>query len=163
MMGAGKSAVGEALARRLGRGFVDGDAEVERLAGMTIPEIFEREGEAGFRARERAVLDALAGQPLVVALGGGAIAQPGAAERLLASGTVIWLRARPASLLERVGEGEGRPLLQGLDSGGRLARLRELLARREPHYARAQIVVDTDDAGPEQIAAALAARLEAAA
>jgi shikimate kinase len=163
MMGAGKSAVGAVLATRLGRGFVDGDAEVERRAGMAIPEIFEREGEAGFRLRESAIIDALAGQPLVVALGGGAMAQPGAAERLLASGTVVWLRARPESLLDRVGEGEGRPLLQGLDPGQRLARLRELLTRREPHYARAQIVVDTDDAGPEAIAAVLAARLEAAA
>jgi shikimate kinase len=163
MMGAGKSAVGEALARRLGRTFVDADAEVERGAGLSVAEIFEREGEAGFRVRERAALEALAGRPLVVALGGGAIAQPGAAERLLASGTVVWLRARPETLLARVGEGEERPLLRGLGREARLARLGELLQRRELHYARAQIAIDTDDADPEQVAAQLAARLEAAA
>jgi shikimate kinase len=144
MMGAGKSAVGRALAARLGCGFVDSDAEIEKAAGASVREIFEREGEAGFRARERSVLDSLAGQPLVVALGGGAIAQPGAPELLATSGTVVWLRASPDTLAGRIGDAETRPLLRGLDPAARTARLSALLAERTPAYETARIAVDTD-------------------
>jgi shikimate kinase len=144
MMGAGKSAVGRALAARLERGFVDSDVEIEKAAGASVREIFEREGEQGFRARERAAIDALAGQPLVVALGGGAIAQPGAPEKLAQTGTVVWLRASPDTLAGRIGDAETRPLLRGLDPAARTARLAELLAARAPAYASARIAVDTD-------------------
>lgn len=161
-MGAGKSAVGERLAERLGLGFADADLEVEQAAGARITEIFAREGERGFRVRERRAIEALAGRPLVVALGGGAIAQPGAPERLAASGTVIWLRARPETLAARIGEGAERPLLAGLDAGGRLARLRALLEERSPCYATAQLVVDTDELAPDAVAAHIAARLRGA-
>ncbi len=159
MMGAGKTAVGAALARRLGRPFVDSDAEVEARAGRSIAALFEAEGEPAFRARERGVIDALAGRPGVVALGGGAIAQPGARERLAANGVIVWLRARPETLLSRVRGGESRPLLAGLDRGARLARLRGLLAAREPHYAAADLALDTDERGVEDLAAELAKRL----
>ena len=159
MMGAGKSAVGPRLAARLGRRFVDVDQEIEREAGCSVGELFAREGEAGFRARERAWLERLAGAPLVVALGGGAVAQPGARERLSASGILVYLRARPETLLERVGDAEARPLLRGLSREARLARLVALLAEREPHYASASIVVDTDEAAEEDVAERIAARL----
>ncbi len=151
MMGAGKSAVGQALARRLGRRFVDTDAEIERESGGGIREIFQREGEAGFRQREARAIEALRGEACVAALGGGAIAQPGAAERLCSSGIVVYLRARPESLLARVGNGSGRPLLEGADPGARLERLRALLAERAPHYESAAIVVDTDELSLDQV------------
>jgi shikimate kinase len=159
MMGAGKSAVGRALAARLGREFVDTDAEIEKAAGASVGEIFEREGEAGFRARERAAVEAVAGRAVVAALGGGAIAQPGAAERLAATGVVVYLRARPETLAARVGDAEARPLLRGLDAGGRAARLAELLAAREPAYATAAVVVDTDGLDVARVADAVVERL----
>jgi 3-dehydroquinate synthase len=159
MMGAGKSSVGAALARRLGRRFVDTDAEVERAGGMSVSEIFERQGETAFRTLERAAIEALEGETCVVALGGGAIAQPGAAEWLAARGTVVYLRARPESLLQRVGFGAGRPLLAGAEGPERLERLRELLAERAPHYESAAIVVDTDDLELDRVVEAVARQL----
>jgi shikimate kinase len=162
MMGAGKSSLGPRLAARMGRRFVDTDQEIERSAGQSVAELFAREGEAAFRARERALVEALAGAPLVVALGGGAVAQPGLRERLAASGTLVYLRARPETLLERVADAETRPLLRGLSRGQRLARLSALLAEREPHYASAAIVLDTDAAAVEDLVEELAARLAGA-
>src|SRR5690606_5874667 len=133
-MGAGKSAVGPLLAARLGLPFVDLDAEVERAAGARIATIFAREGEPAFRARERAAIERVAGRTAVVALGGGAIAQPGAARRLAETGTVVWLRARPETLAARIGEARERPLLAGLGPAARRARIAALLAEREPCY-----------------------------
>lgn len=174
MMGAGKSAVGRRLAERLGRRFVDTDAEIEREAGASVAAIFERDGEAGFRARERrAITRAItrssgrtARDAAVVALGGGAIAQPGAARRLAAAGVVVWLRARPETLARRVGEGPGadtRPLLRGLGTADRLRRLAELAATREPHYATARIVVDTDERSEGEVVEAIVRELSAGA
>ena len=162
MMGAGKSSVGPRLAVRLGKRFVDTDQEIEQGAGCSIADLFAREGEAAFRARERALIERLAGAPLVVALGGGAVAQPGALELLAARGTVVYLRARPETLLGRVADAETRPLLRGLSRRERLARLAALLAEREPHYASASIVVDTDGAEVEHVVERLAERLAAA-
>lgn len=162
MMGAGKSRVGPALARRLGCRFVDSDAEVEREAGCSVAELFAREGEAGFRRRERRAIEAWAGQGAVVALGGGAVAQPGAREVLEQAGTLVYLRARPETLLARLGAAEGRPLLAGTDRDARLARLRALLVERAPHYEAASVVVDTDELGPEAVLERVADALEAA-
>jgi len=160
MMGAGKSAVGARLAERLGVAFVDTDAEIEREAGASVAELFEREGEEGFRVRERAAIAAVAGRHAVVALGGGAVAQPGARERLAASGTLVWLRARPETLAARVAdEAAERPLLRGLAPPERRERLAKLLAEREPHYAAAPVAVDTDALSPEAVAERLARRL----
>jgi shikimate kinase len=160
MMGAGKSTVGARLAQRLGRRFVDTDAMVERAAGCRVAEIFEREGEAGFRRREREAIEACAGAPLVVALGGGAISQPGAGERLAGTGVVVYLRARPQTLLERVGDASSRPLLRGLSREGQLARLEALLAERRAAYESASIVVDTDGAAADAVAETLAKRIQ---
>ena len=160
MMGSGKTSVGHRLAERLGRRFVDTDREVAMAARATVKEIFEREGEAGFRTRERAAIEAVAGSGAVVSLGGGAVAQPGVAETLAASGTIVYLRARPETLLRRVGAARSRPLLRGLSRPARLERLRGLLAERQAHYERAALVVDTDDANVEQVADAIVRRLE---
>jgi shikimate kinase len=160
-MGAGKSAVGARLAARLALPFYDTDGEVEREAAASVAEIFAREGEAGFRARERKAIEALLGERAVVALGGGALTVPGTVERLEAHGRLVYLRARPETLLGRVGEGRERPLLRGLDAPARLARLAELLARREADYARAAIVVDVDEGGVEAVVERILARLAA--
>jgi len=159
MMGAGKSSVAVELGKQLGVGVYDSDAVIQDEAGMTIPEIFSREGEGGFRAREREAIESLARRGGVVALGGGAMAQPGAPERLRASGVVVYLRARAETLARRVGSGASRPLLAGLDEVGRLAKLRELIAQREPSYMQAHHVVDADTGHPRRIAREIVARL----
>lgn len=158
MMGAGKSTVGPALATRLGRAFVDTDQEVERVAGATVAEIFSREGETGFREREQTAIEAAGQRAAVVALGGGAIVQPGAADRLTAVGLVVWLEADPDTILERIGDAGSRPLLAGLDPAGQRAKLEALLAARKPYYARAAIRVDatrSPEAVVDEIVAAM--------
>lgn len=152
MMGAGKSAVGRELARRLGRPFVDADREIESTRGLAIGEIFAREGEAAFRVLEREAVERLAGRPAVVALGGGALGQAEVRAVVRRTGTVVWLRARPETLLARIGDCDARPLLAGLAAPERLARLRALLAERDAHYATASLVVDTDAATVEEVA-----------
>ncbi len=157
MMGSGKSAIGPLLAERLGRPFIDTDAEIERRSGRSVAAIFAEDGEEAFRALEAREIEAAAGQGAVVALGGGAIAQKNAAERLAATGEIVYLRARPETLLERMRGADTRPLLAGLGDRARLERLRELLAARAETYAEAGFVVDVDDDLP----AALAERIEA--
>lgn len=161
MMGSGKSTVGVALARRLSRPFVDTDVEIECAAGSSVAEIFEREGEAVFREREREAIAKWEGEPAVVALGGGAIAQPGAAKRLSRCGTIVYLRARPETLLARLGEAGTRPLLRGLDRQGRQRRIEAILRERRDAYATAAVTVDTDGLDPEQVAREIAGRLDA--
>jgi shikimate kinase len=162
MMGAGKSSVGAALAQRLGRPFLDSDEQIERLAGKPIARIFDEEGEAAFRELEaRVVEDLSSGPPVVAALGGGAIAQPGMAERVARRATVIYLRASPEQLLDRIGDPTSRPLLRGLDREDRLARLRAFAAEREASYLTARVVIETDGATIAQVVSRIAHRLVA--
>lgn len=162
-MGAGKTVVGRRLAVALGRPFVDTDAMIEAEAGMPVSDIFAREGEDGFRARERrAVAAACAMPPAVIAVGGGALIDPENRRRLLEAGPVVYLRATPEELLQRVGEAAERPLLAGATSPEeRLARIRELLARRESAYACATHVVDTSGCTPEAVVDRVRRLLEA--
>ncbi len=149
-MAAGKTRVGAELARRLAWEHVDLDSEIERSAGRAVAEIFAREGEGGFRAREAAATRELEERErLVLSTGGGWAAQPGLWDRL-ASGTFFaWLRVSPAEALARAaGEAGSRPLLQSADSEGRV---RALLREREPFYGRAHAVVDTDGRDPADI------------
>jgi shikimate kinase len=162
MMGAGKSAVGPSLAHRLGRCFYDTDVEIERAAGATIPEIFASEGESAFRDRERSAIEAVLGSHQVVALGGGAITQPGAADRLARAGTLVYLKAAPETLLDRLGDCAGRPLLSEIAPEARLAELRALLAQREPAYSSAAIGVSTDGRTIEAVVEEICLRLSAA-
>jgi shikimate kinase len=114
LMGAGKTTVGERCARRLGRPFVDTDDLVESVSGATVAQLFATEGEAGFRARERtAVADACASPvATVIGCGGGAVLDPKNRRALRACGFVVWLRAAPEVLAERVaGDAPDRPLL----------------------------------------------------
>ena len=149
-MGTGKSAIGRLLAERLGRPFVDTDAEVERETGATIAAIFRDRGEADFRRLESTVLArAAAIDGAIVATGGGA---PTIAENrrcMRETGTIVRLAAAAETVLERVGGGEDRPLLAG--ASDRAARVRELLAARETAYADADLVVDTTGLTPAAV------------
>ena len=161
-MGAGKSAVGPLLARSLDRRFVDTDREIERSAGVAVSEIFAAEGERAFRDRERELVERLSSGSDVVALGGGAIAQPGAATILGRAGTVVYLKASPGSLLSRLGNCSDRPLLRGLTADERLARLETLLADRMSAYETAAITVDTERRTVEGVVEEILQRLDPA-
>ncbi|MBB4629151.1 shikimate kinase [Paracoccus denitrificans] len=139
MMGAGKTAIGGELARRLRRPFSDTDAEIERAAAMTIPEIFARDGEEFFRARESEVLGrVLASGPGVVSTGGGAWLRPENRARIGEDGVSVWLDCDLETLWHRVRHRPTRPLLQTPDPRGTLERL---LDERSPVYALADIRV----------------------
>ena len=150
MMGSGKTSTGRPLAERLGYGFVDADAVIEQAAGCSIPEIFERDGEAGFRSLESQVLSAISQRhSLVVATGGGVVTQP---ENwgLLHSGIVIWLDVVPDQLLHRLNaDSTVRPLLQTTDPE---ASLNTLLNERRPLYGEADLTVVINDETPEAVA-----------
>ena len=150
MMGSGKTSTGRPLAERLGYGFVDADAVIEQAAGCSIPEIFERDGEAGFRSLESQVLSAISQRhSLVVATGGGVVTQQ---ENwgLLHSGIVIWLDVVPEQLMERLrSDNTVRPLLQTADPD---AALNALLEQRRPLYAEADLTVVINEETPETVA-----------
>jgi shikimate kinase len=160
-MGTGKTEVGRRLARGLGRPFVDVDRLVESRAGKTVREIFETEGEPRFRELEReAVREATALPGAVVATGGGALLDPESRRRLLAAGLVVRLDAEPEAILDRVGGGEQRPLLAGLDRPARVAKIRALLAERAVAYGVAPHAVDTTGLDPDTVAARIRALVE---
>jgi shikimate kinase len=162
--GAGKSTVGPLLAALLGAEFTETDTMVEAVAGKPVSDIFISDGEPAFRDLERrAVAEALAGRPGIVALGGGAVMDPGTRD-LLAGHRVVYLRTGFTSAVRRVGLDTPRPLLLQNPR----ARMRELLEQRLPVYeALARITVTTDDRDPQEIAdeiaAAVTARIAAAA
>jgi len=141
MMGAGKTAVGGALARMLDVPFVDSDRQIEEAANMSIAEIFDRDGEAFFRDRESRVLARLLdGPPCILSAGGGAFLQEENRRMIAERGLAVWLRASPDLLWSRVSHKDTRPLLR-VDNPR--ARLNELLRAREPAYARAGLIVDS--------------------
>jgi shikimate kinase len=142
-MGSGKTAVGRQLARVLALPFHDSDAEIERRTGVDIPFIFEKEGEAGFRQREREALEALTAlEGIVLATGGGAVLLPENRRLLAERGRVVYLRTSVAQQADRVRHGRHRPLLA---SGDHETRLGQLMDARAPLYAEiADVVVSTD-------------------
>lgn len=141
MPGAGKTAVGTALARRLAVPFRDSDEEIVRAAAMSIAEIFERDGEPFFRARESEVLMRLLdGVPSVLSTGGGAYLRPQNRAAISERGVAVWLDADLDLLWSRVRHKDSRPLLRTADPR---ATLTELYAARVPHYAQAEIAVRT--------------------
>ena len=144
MMGVGKTAVGQEIARQLGVSFTDTDAEIERAAAMSISEIFARDGEAFFRDRESLVLSRLlAGPGGVISTGGGAWIQPQNRTLIRAAGLSLWLDADLDTLWHRVRQRPTRPLLLTEDPRGTLA---ALIERRNPIYARADLHVNSDAA-----------------
>ena len=124
LMGAGKTTVGRALAKKLNKRFIDSDHEIEARTGASIPLIFEIEGEASFRQREAEVIhDLTAQQGIVLATGGGAVLRKENRDALKAHGTVIYLRASVNHILQRTGRDKNRPLLQTADPRRRLEEL----------------------------------------
>lgn len=142
-MGSGKTAVGRQLARLLDMQFYDSDAEIERITGVDIPFIFEKEGEAKFRERECEVIDGLTQlNGVILATGGGAILAAQNREHLQSRGKVIYLRTSVEQQIDRTKHGRHRPLLHTADPE---QRLRDLLALRAPLYESiATIIVSTD-------------------
>ncbi|WP_233588333.1 bifunctional shikimate kinase/3-dehydroquinate synthase AroKB [Herminiimonas sp. KBW02] len=142
LMGAGKTTVGRALAKRLNKRFIDSDHEIEERTGATIPLIFEIEGEAAFRQREAEVIrDLTAQQDIVLATGGGAVLNAESRAYLKSRGTVIYLRASVNSIVQRTSHDKNRPLLQ---TGDPRKTIEELSRIREPLYNEvAHIVIDT--------------------
>ena len=141
-MGTGKTTIGRAVAQKLGFGLLDSDHEIERLQGKTIPDIFAQEGEAAFRAMERAFVEhGHPAQRSVVSCGGGLVVQPGMLERLKARGVVVCLHASIETILARTARQRNRPLLAVEDPE---ARVRALYAQREPIYRRSGTLILTD-------------------
>lgn len=148
LMGAGKSAVGRRLAARLGLPFVDADQEIERAAGCTIEDIFERYGEPAFRDVERRVIARLLSDPVhVLATGGGAFMDAETRALIAERGLSLWLRAGLDLLVARTARRDNRPLLKQVD---RRATLQRLIEVRYPVYAQADLIVDSLDGPLEQ-------------
>jgi shikimate kinase len=158
-MGAGKTAIGRELARQLGLEFLDADQELERRTGADVALIFEKEGETGFRRREREIIGELTQRDrLVLATGGGAVLDPANREVLKARGCVVYLKASVAAQAARTGQGRTRPLLAGED---RQARLEQLFSVRAPLYEElAQLTVETDAGHVRHIAQRIIEALE---
>ncbi len=158
LMGAGKTTVGRRLERRLDLAFVDADAEIEEAAGETIPEIFERRGEAAFRAGERRVIARLlSGPPQVLATGGGAYMDPVTRANIAARGISIWLKADLDILMKRVGKRGDRPLLQ---NGDPRATMQRLMEERYPVYAEADITIESLEGPHDTIVETIVERLK---
>lgn len=146
-MGAGKTTIGRQLAKSLGLDFMDSDHEIESRTGASIPLIFEVEGEAGFRRREREMIDELTQRSrIVLATGGGAVLDPANRAHLSARGQVVYLRASLEHLLKRTAKDRNRPLLRTDDPRARPEQiLARILEQRDPLYSEiADLVVETD-------------------
>ena len=149
-MGAGKTTIGRALASNRNWEFSDSDAQVEARAGRTVADIWAAEGEKGFRTLESTALrEALAAEePAVIAAAGGTVLDPSNRALLRRHQPVVWLRADPTTLAQRLGDGTGRPLLADEPA----AALKALAAEREPLYAEvADVTIDVDFLGPQKV------------
>ena len=157
-MGAGKSAVGRQLAKLLHLSFVDSDDEIETRTGVDIPFIFEKEGEDGFRKREAKVIDDLSAmESVVLATGGGAVADPQNRSRLGARGFVVYLYTTVDQQLARTQKGRERPMLANGDSRNILE---DLMAVRDPLYREiADLTVETDGRKVKAVASEILERL----
>jgi len=158
-MGAGKSAVGKALAARLGKSLVELDSVIERKAEMSIPEIFQKQGETAFRELEiDAAKDVSGRRNLVVACGGGVVLNRINIDRLRNESVVVYLKASPEVLSSRIsGTGAERPLLKASDGGLGIV---ELLRFREPFYDRAaDIEIDTSELDIDSVVEQIVAEL----
>jgi shikimate kinase len=159
-MGAGKTTIGRHLATLLHKRFVDVDHEIEKRTGVSIPVIFEIEGEAGFRRRESAVIEELTRDTnIVLATGGGAVLLEENRKVLKERGIVAYLQADIETLVERTRRDRNRPLLQTDNPRGKIE---ELLQQREPIYREvADVIINTGQRAPSSVARDVAAQLKA--
>jgi shikimate kinase len=149
MMGSGKSSIGRRVALRLGIPFVDADTEIEKAAGMSIPDIFSIRGEAEFRSGEaRVIVRLLEGGPQVLSTGGGAFMSCDTRAAIAAKGISIWLNAEFDVLMKRIRRRHDRPLLKTDDPA---ATLRKLMQERDPTYALADLAVQSCDVPHDKI------------
>ena len=150
-MGAGKSTIGERVAKGLGFTFVDTDSLIEKREGKSIPKIFADSGESGFRERESAALESLASlEHIVLATGGGIVTVPSNAALLRELGFVVWLNSGEDAIFRRVSKNQNRPLLR---TPRPRETIRDLLREREPLYrACADLEIDTTDLTEDEIA-----------
>lgn len=144
-MGAGKTTVGKRLGETLGLEFIDSDHEIELRTGVDIPYIFEKEGEPGFRRREKAVIaDLSLRSGIVLATGGGSVVDPDNRQCLAARGFVVYLHASVDQQLARTARSDNRPLLKNI--ANRREVLQQLFSLRDPLYREiADLVLDTDE------------------
>ena len=158
-MGAGKTTIGRHLATLLTKRFLDADHEIEKRTGVSIPVIFEIEGEAGFRRRESSVIGELTQErDIVLATGGGVILLEENRQALIQHGIVVYLHADIETLVDRTRRDRNRPLLQTEDPR---AKIEELLREREPMYRQmADVVVDTGQRAPSSVARDIVSRLK---
>ena len=139
MMGSGKTTMGRALAKHLGKVFVDSDEEIQKRTGVTIPHIFDIEGETGFRQRETAAIrDLVERDNMVLATGGGAVLAEQSRELMRQNGIVVYLKANVHDLWQRTRHDRNRPLLQTADP---YAKLTELFQQRDPLYLQVADIV----------------------
>ena len=160
-MGSGKTAVGRYLSRLLDLTFHDSDTEIERRTGVDIPYIFEREGEAGFRQREREAIEVLtAMEHIILATGGGAVLLPENRRLLSGRGFVVYLETSVSQQVERVKQGRTRPLLANVDTS---VKLTQLMSHRTPLYLEiADVVIPTDGRKVRTVAEDIVRELNAA-
>jgi len=153
-MGAGKSAVGVMLSVRTGLPFVDVDVVIEKTSGRAITAIFDEDGELAFREVERATIASIAsGETSIVATGGGAVLEKTNVVTMKQSGIIWLLQTDPAALRDRLGDGRGRPLLEGTDL---TARLEDLMTARTARYRdAADHVIETTGRTPDEVAATI--------
>jgi shikimate kinase len=150
LSGAGKTTVGRLAAKALGSRFVDLDEDIARHARRPLAVIFERDGEAAFRALESGCARvAFAREPAIIAVGGGFVEDAPSRAAARAAGLTVYLQVEPATAAARLGGSGGRPLLEALDPAARLA---SQLERRRSAYLEAEHVVATDDATAEEVA-----------
>ena len=160
LMGAGKTSLGSKLARHMGRPFMDSDAEIERATNVRIRDIFELGGESYFRDIEaRTIERILDGPPVILSTGGGAFCQSGVRDLIKQKALSVWLDASPEILLSRIGNTTSRPLLHG---GDPLEILKSLAEDRNPHYAKADLILKTDSVSLSYSVRKLAALVNAA-
>lgn len=150
-MGCGKTTVGKQLARLYGYTFIDLDSRIESKAGKSIPEIFEAEGESGFRDREyQSILELAGGQDMVLALGGGAVTYPRNLEALRRMGTIVYLECPFSVCYARIRHSQNRPLVREGEE-----KLRRRFDERHPIYAGSADVIVNADGDAERISRAV--------
>lgn len=156
-MGTGKTAVGKELAILLDIPLIDVDAEIEKSERMTINDIFKQRGESGFREIETAMIKKISQRKdSIISTGGGAVLKDENMETLRKSGIILCLMASPGTILQRVGNNNERPLLQGENP---FEKIKELLHVRKPFYDKADIIIDTENRTPLQIAEEIIERI----